>query len=89
MAAAVPDKTKTMTDWGKCPSCRRTKPLSGRGVLREHRRWVPALRGEWSDTGGSMQRCDGSGKSPLEDTSTEDSKPAGRHIHTVNPGDVL
>jgi hypothetical protein len=83
--------TKTMTDWGKCPSCQRMKPLSGRGVMREHRRWVPALRGEWSETGGSMQRCEGSGNPPAEVTPTavDEDKPAGRRIHTVKPGDVL
>jgi hypothetical protein len=83
--------TKSMTDWGECPACQRMKPLSGRGVMREHRRWVSALRGEWSETGGAMEHCEGSGKPPTEVARAvgEDREAAGRPVQTVDPGDVL
>jgi hypothetical protein len=74
--------TKTLTTWGECPSCMRTRPLSGRGVMREHRRWVSSLGGEVRPH-GYMTPCSGLGKRPAEAAPTGDTTPAGRHVQTV------
>jgi hypothetical protein len=71
--------TRTVTTWGLCGSCRRTRKLSADGLLRNHNAYVPSLVGEWSPLGGTMRLCDGSGKPGI----------TGRNVQTVKPGDAL